>query len=464
MPDDASLTDTIAALSTPPGHAGIGIIRMSGPLAVPIARTVFRPRRPITDNSSHMLHLGDIIDPSTVVSVDEVLLSIMRAPRSYTREDVVEINSHSGHALLERILNILLDAGARQARPGEFTFRAFLNGRIDLTQAEAVMDLIYARSERGVELASRQLKGGMRQRIESVRDSLIGLMAHAEVAIDYPDEEFGLISGDEASGRVATEVLEPLEEIRSAHARRRIWVEGTKVAIVGRVNAGKSSILNRLVGKKRAIVSSEPGTTRDVIEQYVQINGLPLRLLDTAGYREAQGEVESLGIRLTEQCLQEADLALWVVDRSRGLHMDDRRIFDRCKEVPTLAVVNKIDLKGRMNEEEVRLVCGHIPMIRVSALSGEGMAHLEQALANAVLGKDQGGVHAEFAPNPRQNRILGEACAHLRRAVSRLQEDAPMEIAAMDLQSALECLDRITGRQASDDVLERVFSEFCLGK
>ncbi|MFO7783187.1 MAG: tRNA uridine-5-carboxymethylaminomethyl(34) synthesis GTPase MnmE [Thermodesulfobacteriota bacterium] len=464
MPDDFSPADTIAALSTPPGQAGIGIIRMSGPQSVTIARAVFRPRHPIPEWKSHRLHLGDIVDPVTRASVDEVLLSTMKAPHSYTREDVVEINSHSGHALHERILNILLDAGARQARPGEFTLRAFLNGRIDLTQAEAVMDLISAQSERGVELASRQLKGGLKDRIEAVRGSLIGLIAHAEVAIDYPEEGYGLISGEEASGRLTTDVLMPLEEIRAAHARRRIWVEGTKVALVGRVNVGKSSILNRLVGGERAIVSSEPGTTRDVIEQGVQINGLPLRILDTAGYREAKGEVESLGIRLTERCIEEADLALWVVDQSRRLDVDDHRILDRCKKVPTLAVVNKIDLPGLLNEEELGKLCGDIPVIRVSALSGDGMAGLEKAVRNAVLGKDKARSDAEFAPNARQNRVLGEACAHLRRAASHLRKDAPLEIVVLDLGSGLDRLDELTGRHTADDVLERIFSEFCLGK
>ncbi len=464
MPDDFSPNDTIAALSTPPGQAGIGIIRVSGPRSVAIARDVFRPRHHTQDWTSHRLLLGDIVDPVTAVSVDEVLISVMKAPRSYTREDVVEINSHSGHALLERILNILLDAGARQARPGEFTLRAFLNGRIDLTQAEAVMDLICAQSERGVELASRQLKGGLKGRIEAVRESLIDLIAHAEVAIDYPEDGYGLISGEEASDRVKTHVLEPLEQIREAHARRRIWVEGTKAAIVGRVNVGKSSILNRLVGGDRAIVSSEPGTTRDVIEQAVQINGLPLRLLDTAGYREAVGEVESLGIQLTERCIEEADLALWVVDRSRGLDMDDRRVLHLCKDVPTLAVINKIDLPGLLDEENLRVLCGDIPMIRVSALSGEGMAGLERAIQDTVLGREKGRADLEFAPNARQNRVLGRACAHLCQAVSHLREDAPLEIVILDLESGLDCLDEITGSHTTDDVLERIFSEFCLGK
>lgn len=464
MPYENETTDTIAALSTAPGRAGIGIIRMSGPDAVAIARTVFRPRYSASEWSTHRLRLGDIVDPATLSSVDEVLVSIMKAPRSYTCEDVVEINSHGGHVLLEHILNILLDAGARQARPGEFTLRAFLNGRIDLTQAEAVMDLICAQSERGLELASRQLKGGLKERISNVRESLIGLIAQVEVAIDYPDEGYGFTSGREASDRLAAEALEPLEEIRSAHARRRIWVEGARVAIVGAVNVGKSSILNRLVGRDRAIVSPEPGTTRDVIEQTAHLKGLPLRFSDTAGYRKTDSDVENLGIRLTELSIEEADLALWVLDRSRGIGIDDKRILDLCRNTPTLAVVNKIDLAPELNEEEIFELQDNLQVIHVSALSGKGISSLEHAIRNAVLSEDGGQTDYEFAPNARQSRALEEACAHLRQAATHFTEDGPLEIVALDLGSGLDCLDEITGKRTGDDIIERIFSEFCLGK
>jgi tRNA modification GTPase len=464
MPDDFSPNDTIAALSTPPGQGGIGIIRMSGPLALSIARAVFLPRASGRSLISHRLHLGDIVDPATQAVVDEVLVSFMKAPRSYTREDVVEINSHSGRVLLERILAILLEKGARRARPGEFTLRAFLNGRIDLTQAEAVMDLIRARSERGVELASRQLKGGLGERIEEVRDALIGLMARAEAAMDYPEEECGLMSGEEESSRLRHEVIRVLEGIMDTHSRRRTWLEGTRVALAGRVNAGKSSILNRLADLDRAIVSPEPGTTRDLIEQAVLIKGLPLRLLDTAGYRAAQGDVETQGIRLAEKCIEEADLALWVVDGSRGLDADDRRALEQCKRAACLAVVNKIDLPSLLDERELENIRGDMPLIRISALTGEGMPDLENAIAEAVLRGERGMPDGDFAPNARQNRALGEACSYLRRAASRLREEAPLDIALLDLRSGLDRLDQVTGRNTEGEIIERIFSEFCLGK
>ncbi|MCF8063398.1 MAG: tRNA uridine-5-carboxymethylaminomethyl(34) synthesis GTPase MnmE [Deltaproteobacteria bacterium] len=464
MTDDLASTGTIAALSTPPGQAGIGIIRISGPSALDIARRIFRSRHPVREWQSHHLHLGVIADPATGAAVDEVLLSVMKAPRSYTREDVVEINSHSGHALLERILNVVLDAGARQARPGEFTLRAFLNGRIDLTQAEAVMDLIRARSERGIELASRQLQGGLKDRLGVVRETLVELLAHTEVAIDYPDEGYGLAPGEEAASRVKAGVLAPLEEIRAAHARGRIWVDGAGVAIVGRVNVGKSSILNRLAGSDRAIVTPEPGTTRDIIEQTVQIDGLPVRLMDTAGYRTVRGAVEEIGIRLAEQCIENADLALWVVDGSHELEEDDLRILQQCRGKPTLAVMNKIDLPARLNEPALMEECGDIQVLPVSALSGEGIEGLAGGIRKTLLAGGRDGDGAAFAPNARQKRGLNEACSLVLQAVDNLRDEAPLEIIALDLQSALSALDEIRGTPAPGDVLDRIFSEFCLGK
>jgi tRNA modification GTPase len=466
MTDDHAPGDTIAALSTVPGQAGIGIIRISGPSAFAVAGRVFRPSLPRRQQRSHRLTLGTVVDPATGAELDEVLVSFMRAPRSYTREDVVEINAHSGYALVERILDIVLDAGARQARPGEFTLRAFLNGRIDLTQAEAVMDLVRARSERGVEIASGQLRGGLKDRIDPVRSTLVDLLAHLEVAIDYPEdgEAEATASGEEAAARVERELLAPIEEMLAARARARVWVDGARVAIVGRVNVGKSSLLNRLVGSERAIVTPEPGTTRDVVEQAALIDGLPVRLLDTAGFRTTRGAVEEIGIRLAEECIESADLVLWVVDRSRRLGTEDLRILERCGPAPTLAVTNKIDLPARLHETAVREACGEIPVVPVSALSGEGVEELARALRRAVLTGGQGDDPSGFALNTRHKRKLEEARLEVMQAVRNLRQEAPPEIVAQDLQNALVALDEITGRQTREEVLDRVFSEFCLGK
>ena len=464
MPDVPNPSDTIAALSTAPGQAGIGIVRISGPQAIEIAGRIFRSRHPSPEWPSHRLILGSLIDPLTRAALDEVLLTVMKAPRSYTREDVVEINSHSGYALLDRILDIVLEAGARLARPGEFTLRAYLNGRIDLTQAEAVLDLIRARSERGVALAARHLQGHLKERIEDLCQTLIDLLAGIEAAIDYPEEEETTAPGLEAASRLRRDVIVPLEEIRASHVHRKIWLEGTRVAIVGRVNAGKSSILNRLAHEERAIVASRPGTTRDVIEQEIHISGLPVRLLDTAGYRRSDDEVERMGIRLTERCLDQADLALCVVDQSRPLEEDDRRIVRRCREIPVLIVVNKIDLGHRLSEAEMGEAFGELPRVPVSALTGEGIDALQNAIAEAIFSESRRGDGGDFAPNARQNRALNAAVEHLRLAAGHLEEDAPLDIIAVDLRSGLDALGEITGEHTPEEVLERIFSDFCLGE
>jgi len=315
--------DTIAAIATPFGLAGIGIIRISGPHAKAIGGKIFQPKRSLKDFESHRLYLGNLIDPSSDQMIDEVLLSYMRAPHSFTKEDVIEINSHSGHLLLSRILQIIINEGARLAEPGEFTFRAFSNGRIDLTQAEATVDLINARSTRGLELASRQIKGELRSEIEVLRQDTINILARAEVAIDFPDEEAEIFSRLDISHLLKNEVIKPIEKIISESGRQRIWFDGINTVIAGRVNVGKSSLLNRLLNEQRSIVTPIPGTTRDVIESIIHLEGIPLRLMDTAGIREVWDEVEQIGIQLAEKKLSEADLSLIMVDQSRPLDQID---------------------------------------------------------------------------------------------------------------------------------------------
>ena len=294
------MEDTITAISTPAGAGGIGIVRMSGPQALEIARRIFVPQRPVREFQSHRLYLGHLLDPSTRAFIDEVLVSFMKGPSSYTREDVVEINSHSGPLLLSKILQITIQAGARQAKPGEFTFRAFMNGRIDLTQAEAVVDLIHSRSEKGLALAAGQLRGGFGDELESLRKKGIEILAVLEAAIDFPEEVTTILEDAETIQRMGEELLDPLGKMIDAQKQQRFWVEGVATVIVGRVNAGKSSLLNRLLDEERALVTPVPGTTRDVIESTLYVEGIPLRLMDTAGFRKGRGKVESLGIRMTE--------------------------------------------------------------------------------------------------------------------------------------------------------------------
>lgn len=458
------MEDTIAAVATPVGQGGIGIIRLSGVKSTSIAAQIFRPARPLKDFQSHRLYLGHIVDPSTGSIMDEVLLSFMRAPHSYTREDVVEINSHSGYVLLSKILQIVLQAGARLARPGEFTFRAFMNGRIDLTQAEAVADVIRAKSEKGLILATRQIRGEFRTQMETLRERALAILARIEAAIDFPEETSLELVPERESQSLDKDLLEPLRRLIAACGHRKVWVEGIRTVIVGRVNAGKSSLLNRLLNEQRALVSPIPGTTRDTIESTLHMEGIPLKLMDTAGFRKGKGKLESLGIRLTEQRLAEADLVLSVVDQSRPLTQDDLDILARCERNKSLILLNKIDLPPRVNRDTARQAFEGYEVIRVSASTGEGMDELRAAIVKQVLSRETDSLAAQVAPNLRHKRALEEAYECFQRAKLQTAQNMPLEIVASDMQAGLEALGEIVGAASSEDVLDRIFSEFCIGK
>lgn len=452
--------DTIAAIATPVGQAGIGIVRISGPLSVKIAQRIFRPKRPVNRLQSHRLYLGQVHDPSSGVLIDEVLLSCMRAPHSYTREDVVEINSHSGHLLLSTILQVVLSQGARLARPGEFTLRAFMNGRIDLTQAEAVTNLINAQSERGLHLASMQVQGSFRHEIEALRHRAVDILAQAEVAIDFPEEETGILPRKEVADQIQAQVIRPIEALIEAHARR-LWVDGVNTAIVGRVNAGKSSLLNRLSDEQKAIVTSVPGTTRDVIRSAITISGVPFRLMDTAGFGGVEDEIERIGMQLARQKLAEADFLLVVIDQSRPMNQDDLDIIKKAKDKNALIVINKIDLPSRLGEGSQ---FEPIPVVRISALTGIGLDDLRRRMVECVLDSNIDLTSSHVVPNLRHKRALTDAAGFFRGAARSLKEDAPTEIVAVELKSGLDALGEIIGETASEDVLDSIFSQFCLGK
>jgi tRNA modification GTPase len=456
---DPSNRDTIAAISTPLGPAGIGIVRVSGPGAKPLSNRVFRPKRPAAAFQSHRLTLGDFIDPDTGETVDEVLLSVMEAPHSYTREDVVEINSHSGYLLLSRILRILFKQGARPAEPGEFTFRAFMNGRIDLSQAEAIMDLIRAPSERGLRLAADQVKGRFRAVVDQLRLKAVDYLARIEVGIDYPEEPDAL----PGAGEIEEDLIQPLHEIIGGHSQRKIWMEGIETVIIGRVNTGKSSLLNRLLDEERAMVTPIPGTTRDVIEGMLHLDGLPLRLSDTAGFRRGKSTLEKMGMKLTRQKMETADLILFVIDRSRPLHEQEMRVMGRLQERRRVVVLNKIDLPSKMREEDLKSAVRGEPLVRVSALTGEGIEELRRVIKDLVLAGEAGS-GLSIAPNVRQTLALEEACRSFTRAAKNLRDGMPLEMVAVDMNEGLSELGEITGRTTTEDVLHRVFSQFCLGK
>jgi tRNA modification GTPase len=437
---------------------------MSGSRSREIATKIFQPKRGSKDLKSHALTLGHLIDPVSGGLIDEVLLTFMKAPHSFTREDVVEINAHSGFLLLSHILQVVLKQGARLAKPGEFTFRAFMNGRIDLTQAEAIVDLINSRSERGIQMASQQIHGSFRDAIEALRQKTLEMLAQVEVAIDFAEEEAGPPPGEEMITRIEKEVVDPIGEIIEAHAQRKIWMEGINTVIIGRVNGGKSSLLNRLLNEQRALVTPIPGTTRDVIESTLYIEGIPLRLMDTAGFRQGKGKIEKAGIRLTEKKLGEADLSLIVIDQSRPLNQMDRNVLLRSKGKKRLIIINKIDLPSRLDEKEAKKVFDNLPSARISALTGEGIEKLRQAIRDLVL---EGGSEldaAQLVPNLRHKNALKDAQRYIENAARGIRAGLPLDIIALELQSGMEALGDIIGETTQEAVLDQIFSQFCIGK
>jgi tRNA modification GTPase len=460
----SSQEDTIAAIATPIGQAGIGIVRISGPLSLEIAGKVFKPKASPSRLKSHRLYMGYLLDPESGNVIDEVLLSYMAAPNSYTREDVVEINSHSGYTLLSRILAIVTGLGARLAEPGEFTKRAFLNGRIDLSQAEAVVDLMNARCERGLVLAANQIRGSIKGNIEALREKAIHILAHAEAAIDFPEDDQEHLFRGEGAQFIEKELVQPIQKLIQAHAGR-IWVDGINTVIVGRVNAGKSSLLNRLLNEPKAIVTDIPGTTRDVIESTFNISGIPLRIMDTAGLRKVKNEVERLGIHLTRQKTAEADLLLVVIDRSRPLNGDDMDILSRCENRKALVVINKMDLPAAKGFGEKIDLLNRFKTVEISALTGQGIDDLRTTIKGLILADNALSVATSHAvPNLRHQSALRGALKHFEDAVINVRDNAPLEIVAFELKTGLDRLGEITGQTVDGEILESIFSQFCLGK
>lgn len=457
--------DTIAAIATPTGQAGIGIIRISGPHAYPIAEKIFRAKRPHNTLKSHRLYLGNLYDPSSGEIIDEVLISFMKSPHTYTKEDIVEINSHCGYLLLSKILQIILDQGARLAKPGEFTFRAFMNGRIDLTQAEAIIDLINSKSEKGLALAAQQNQGHLRDKIEELRTVLIDTLGHFEVEIDYPDEDIGIRSTEDIAHKIEKTLIRPIEALMKDHARKTVWIDGVNTVIVGRVNAGKSSLLNRLLNEQRAIVTPIPGTTRDVIESTITINGLPLRLMDTAGLRKSgeKDEAEKMGVSMTQKKISEADLLLIVIDQSQSLNQEDLKIMDQSRKKKALIVINKSDLPAHLDHKAEENSFAGFQTVKISALTGEGLEHLRESIVNCIL-KNGTDMTPHSYSNMRYRKSLMDAAHFLRNAAESIKNKKPIEITAFELKSALDALGEIIGETTTEDVLESIFSRFCLGK
>ncbi len=466
MPDFPDFNEaTIAAIATPPGAGGIGIIRVSGLQAHAILQQLFQPKNPQRTFISHRLYFGAIVHPKTGAAIDEVLAVYMRAPRTYTREDVVEIHGHGSYLLLQEILaQIVTFPATRLAEPGEFTKRAFLNGRIDLTQAEAVAELLGAKTREGAHLAVSQLRGGLHGEIWKIRDALVAVRAIMEVAIDFPDEEVEILDAQALKTRLAREVEEPLAKLLARAEGGKIIREGISVVILGRPNVGKSSLLNGLLREERAIVTEIPGTTRDTIEECLDIKGVPVRIVDTAGIRETSEAVEEIGIRRARQKLGEADLVLLVLDGVEGVRDEDRALFAVAADKKVVVAVNKIDRATALDLGPYHEAFPGMPVVAISATTGEGIRNLENAVYEAATGGyglQEAGV---AAPNVRHAAALQCALVAVRQVGEGLAADLPPDLLAIDLQGALAFLGDIVGETTTDDVLDMIFAEFCLGK
>lgn len=453
------IRDTIAAVSTPPGNGGIGIIRVSGNLSAAVGHSIFKP---VYDGGlvSHRFSFGIIHDAATGERVDEAMAVYMRAPRSYTREDVLELHCHGGWLVVERVLVLVLSCGVRLADPGEFTRRAFLNGRIDLIQAEAVMDIIASKSESALQLAQKQGEGALSRRIDDVRECLIRALALVEAYIDFPDDDLG--DTDIVAIRSAVDGAQDiLSGLLSTFDEGQILRNGISVLIVGKPNAGKSSILNRLLNENRAIVTHIPGTTRDIIEETITFDGLSVRLLDTAGIRHTNDLVEQEGIARALEKIPQADLVLAVFDASRTFSQEDQLIFDALSGCRVIAVLNKDDLPRQfVLPDEERFVA----VARITALTGEGIDLLKQTVCKQFLHSTQSDSREFVALSRARHRdALVSAAASLRQFYDGLA-DRNLELLALDLRGALQAVGTVTGQTTTDDVLDHIFSSFCIGK
>jgi tRNA modification GTPase len=454
--------DTIAAVATPAGEGGVGIVRMSGPDAESIAGTIFsRAAGKNGKLKSHTLYHGSIRNPQTGKILDEVLLTIMRKPRSYTGEDVVEVHCHGGVFVVRRVLGLVLSRGARHAEPGEFTKRAFLNGRLDLAQAEAVRDLILARTEKAAELALGQVKGSLSDWVSDLREELIDIAVQVEAAIDFPDEDVELLESPVLIARVAA-LKEKISVITDSYEWGKLFREGAKVCLCGRPNVGKSSLLNALLGEQRVIVTALPGTTRDIIEESINLDGLPVILWDTAGIRETGDEAERMGVDLSLQHIAKSDAVVVVLDGSMALSAEDQVFLSSISAKRSLVALNKGDLEQQINRQQLEQLVGSKEIVSVSATRGDGLHELKQSLRELILRVDV--EPALVLTNIRHKSALLRGEQALADAVSALSAGRSPELIAVTLQEARHCLEEVVGAVHNEDILERIFTQFCLGK
>ncbi len=459
------LEDTIAAIATPAGQGGIGIVRISGREAIAVADAVLRlrPSKALTSCKSHTVHYGHLIDPKSGEMIDEVLVTLMQAPKSYTLEDVVEINCHGGMTVLRAVIQAVLAAGARLATPGEFTKRAFLHGRMDLAQAEAVIDIIHAKTSNFLRQSHHQLKGELSTQLKLIREELIKLYTMVEALINFPEDGIDAQSRQEILNRISTQE-KGVDKLLESSQSGRILKEGIRIVICGKPNVGKSSLLNGLLKEQRAIVTPIAGTTRDVLEESAQMKGIPISLVDTAGILEPKDLIEEEAVARSHLYIKSADLALLVLDHSCPLEEQDRTLMQQLKVARVLVVVNKMDLDGQMDISVPEGIFGQEHVIKVSALDGQSIQELEAKIVDLIRRDNNFDTHGILVSNIRHIKALEEAQKNLQGACRLMNENTSLEFISEEIKCAVNCLDAIRGRNIDEDLLDRIFSEFCIGK
>ena len=451
-----NLDDTIVAIATGPGRGGIGVVRLAGPEARAIAAPMLRLKRPM--EPGHAI-FGELIEPESSERLDEVVVTFFAKPHSYTTDEIIEISAHGAPVVLRRMVELALERGARLAEPGEFTMRAFLNGRIDLAQAEAVRDLIESQTLFQAKMAAQQLEGALSKRLKPIKKMLVDLIAVMEAGIDFAEDDVAVLASETILEHVAA-VREELETLEQSFAYGKIVHEGLTLAIVGRPNVGKSSLFNRLVERERAIVTATPGTTRDLVTETVAIAGLPVRLMDTAGIRAAVEEAEGIGIQKSYEALAEADLVLAVLDASEPACQDDAALLEKLEQRSAIVVESKADLALTPRSSAV---ANGFPSVRASALTGEGIQELRELIMKQ-LGANGAQRESGFLTNVRHHSLVRDSLKALGAAADSVRGAVPHEMILLDLYNALRPLDEITGETTTDDILNIIFSRFCVGK
>lgn len=453
---------TIAAISTAPGTGGIAVLRISGKQAIEIADRIFQGKQPLAQAATHTVHYGYIVNQDGI-RVDEVLVTLMRAPRSFTCEDVVEISTHGGAMPSRRVLEEVIRAGAYPAEPGEFTKRAFLNGRIDLSQAEAVIDMIHSKNELAQKNALSQLEGRLSVQIEEIRTQLVSLAAQLQVTIDYPDEDLEDLTPAELLASVK-QCRDVVKTLLNTADQGRILNEGIRTVIVGKPNVGKSSLLNLLARAERAIVTEIPGTTRDVIEETVNLDGVPLVLVDTAGIRDTEDIVEKIGVQRSKESMDMADLVVVVLDGSRLLEEDDKELLRQAGSKKRIILINKTDLGQSEYKEAVQAEANGAPVLEISAMTGDGLEQLSEVIRQMYHFGEIGQNDVPVITNIRHKASLLHAEESLGQMIQALEAGLPTDIASIDLNAAIDSLGEITGATVSEDVVSAIFHNFCVGK